>query len=200
MARRQAGYIKFFKAEHSYGFIHVPEDKDYFFHITQVQGGRRPMPGDLVTFELSEGNDGRPRALTIMFISDGEPVADKGPRINTRYEKPYYGTPTYRYYKNSSYLSVPNAIIAGGFIGLIVGYFAFGGGWLLTIACAVVSSGLFVYLAINQKDGEYIQGNEINSTCLKCGGIGQVTARDGVYIGFQCPKCKSFWKKRDNQT
>lgn len=33
-------------------------------------------------------------------------------------------------------------------------------------------------------------------TCLRCGGTGRMTASDGRYAGYQCEKCKRFWKTR----
>ena len=38
---------------------------------------------------------------------------------------------------------------------------------------------------------------EITSTCLKCGGKGHITALDEHFVGFQCERCKSFWRKRN---
>ena len=43
---------------------------------------------------------------------------------------------------------------------------------------------------------------EITSICMRCGGTGYVTAMDYRnisldIIGFQCIKCKAFWKERD---
>ena len=37
----------------------------------------------------------------------------------------------------------------------------------------------------------------ITDTCLRCGGVGNVTAITPQYIGFQCKKCRAFWKKRN---
>lgn len=38
---------------------------------------------------------------------------------------------------------------------------------------------------------------EITAKCLRCGGTGNVTAIDERFIGFQCEKCRAFWKKRN---
>jgi polyribonucleotide nucleotidyltransferase len=40
---------------------------------------------------------------------------------------------------------------------------------------------------------------DITSTCLRCGGKGNVTAIDENFIGFQCESCKAFWKKRNKE-
>jgi len=37
----------------------------------------------------------------------------------------------------------------------------------------------------------------ITGTCLRCGGTGHVTAITPEFIGFQCEKCRAFWKKRN---
>ena len=39
---------------------------------------------------------------------------------------------------------------------------------------------------------------KLTSTCMKCGGTGHVTAIEDAIIGFQCIKCKAFWRKRDS--
>ena len=39
---------------------------------------------------------------------------------------------------------------------------------------------------------------KLTSTCMKCGGTGHVTAVEDAIIGFQCIKCKAFWRKRDS--
>lgn len=196
MAHRETGHIKWFSKDRGYGFIQVPEHHDYFFHITQVQGDRLPSPGDVVTFEPGKRNDERPQALAIMFVPAFAPSPDPKRRI----ERPYYGQQTFEYKKNEAYLTVAQGIAVGAFIGLLIGYFVFDGGWFLNSIISIVFAALGRYLALNQKDGPYIQGEEITSTCLKCGGTGQVTAREDGYIGFQCPDCKSFWKKREKHT
>lgn len=193
MTHREAGHIKWFSNDRGYGFIQVLEHPDYFFHVTQVQGDRLPSPGDAVTFVPGKREDGRPQALEIMF--DSAFASSPAPKMRT--EKPYFGKQTFEYKENEAYLTVPQGIATFAFIGFLVGYFAFDGGWILNSVIAIASGLLGRYVALNQKGGPYIKGAEITSTCLKCGGVGQVTARDGGQIGFQCPDCKSFWKRRE---
>jgi hypothetical protein len=171
----------------------VPEQPDHFFHITQVQSDRLPSPGDAVTFMPGKREDGRLQALEILF----DPAPALGPAPKMPFERPYFGKQTFRYRKNEAYITVPQGIGTFAFIGFLVGYFAFDGGWILNSIITIASGMLGRYLALSQKDGPYIKGEEINSICLKCGGIGQVTATDGRQIGFQCPDCKSFWKRRE---
>lgn len=39
----------------------------------------------------------------------------------------------------------------------------------------------------------------ITSECLRCGGVGNVTNINEDFIGFQCERCKKFWKKRNKE-
>jgi len=195
MTHREAGHIKWFSKDKGYGFIQVLEHPDYFFHVTQVQGNRIPSPSDAVTFLPGKRADGLPQALEIIFVPAFAPKRD--PKM--RSERPYFGKQTFKYRENESYLTVPQGIATFAFIGFVIGYFAFDG-WILRIIITITFGVLGRYAALSQKDGPYIKGEEITSTCLKCGGIGQVTARVGGQIGFQCPDCKSFWKKREKHT
>lgn len=45
--------------------------------------------------------------------------------------------------------------------------------------------------------GSLFGKENITSTCLRCGGTGHVTAIDENFVGFQCEKCKRFWKKKN---
>ncbi|MDP2670572.1 MAG: cold shock domain-containing protein [bacterium] len=66
------GQVKFFKMEKGFGFI-VSEEagNDVFFHISQCEEGYQPQEGDVVTFELGQGRDGRTAAKEIRFVSQG---------------------------------------------------------------------------------------------------------------------------------
>ncbi|MFO0888602.1 MAG: cold shock and DUF1294 domain-containing protein [Isosphaeraceae bacterium] len=72
---RRSGTIRTWKDDEGYGFI-VPEGggPDVFVHISAFGGrgkGRRPVAGDLVTFELSTDKRARPRAQDVTFGDEG---------------------------------------------------------------------------------------------------------------------------------
>lgn len=69
------GQVKFFKAEKGFGFI-VSEEagNDVFFHISQCVEGYQPQEGDMVTFELGQGRDGRTAAKDITPTGESAPV------------------------------------------------------------------------------------------------------------------------------
>lgn len=64
------GTVKFYNVDKWFGFIEA-EGQDVFFHITQVVEGYEPQDGDTVTFEISNGRDGRPAAANVTPASGG---------------------------------------------------------------------------------------------------------------------------------
>ncbi len=70
-------------------------------------------------------------------------------------------------------------------------YGAIGGA---VLGAAAGPLGLFLGALIG---AAYGSPQEITSTCLRCNGIGHVTAIDENFIGFQCKNCKAFWRKRN---
>lgn len=58
------GIVKFYNGEKGFGFIEANWE-DVFFHITQVVEGYEPTDGDTVSFEISNGRDGRPAAANV---------------------------------------------------------------------------------------------------------------------------------------
>lgn len=64
------GTIKFFNDQKGFGFI-IPESEgqDIFFHITQCDAGYQyPQEGDVVSYEVGEGRDGRPAAVNVQYV------------------------------------------------------------------------------------------------------------------------------------
>lgn len=168
------GIVKWFSKEKGYGFIAVPGADDSYFHVSQVKGSELPNNGDTVTFEPTTGRNGKSSATNVLITS----------RKSLKPEVPYYGKPTYYTHvaktegnrlASAGVLGTIGAII-GGPIGAVIG---------------ATAGGIF-----GRKESEKITEYEITSPCLKCGGIGQVTAQSGGYTGFQCKTCKSFWKSR----
>lgn len=166
------GKVKYFNQEKGYGFIGAGVMGDHFFHITDVQGDVIPRVGDLAFFhpEPPKKEGGRPNAKNITI---------KQQTSNSRKnERPYYGKPTYE--------KAAGSRLGLGSIGGIIGAATLGPVGAIIGAIAGAYAG---------RDGEMV---EITSPCLRCGGVGQVTSRAEGYIGFQCPQCKSFWRKRDS--
>lgn len=66
------GSIKFYNDQKGFGFIVTENGEDLFFHISQAdEAYEMPAEGDVVSYELGEGRDGRPVAVGVKFISSG---------------------------------------------------------------------------------------------------------------------------------
>ncbi len=63
------GRVKWFNPEKGYGFIEVEEGKDVFVHYSEIQaeGFRNLEEGQLVEFEIVEGNRG-PQAANVVKL------------------------------------------------------------------------------------------------------------------------------------
>ena len=164
------GSVKWFSKEKGYGFI-LAEDgsKDLFFHVSEYKSHEQIENGTSVSFEIGEGKGGKRAARNVCYLAS--------PRKSTG-SKPYYAKPTKR---KGDFVPKNNAatlagIVAGmpfGIIGGVIG--------------GLIGSGGF----------ERAEGELITSECLRCGGTGHVTNINEHFIGFQCEKCKNFWKKRN---
>lgn len=56
--------VKFYNDAKGFGFIQNGQD-ELFFHITQCVWGYQPRQGDNVSFQVSQGKDGRPAAVNV---------------------------------------------------------------------------------------------------------------------------------------
>lgn len=65
----QQGQVKFYNDQKGFGFI-THDGGDIFFHIKQCQEGYMPQQDDQVTFEVTEGRDGRPSAVNVAPSGD----------------------------------------------------------------------------------------------------------------------------------
>lgn len=127
--------------------------------------------GDKVRFDVGIGKQNKEAAKNVYFVARGNPIEN---------QIPYYGKPTS---KKEFGPKNTGSTLAGIAVGTLL-FGPFGG----LIGGALLSGGF-----------ENTPGKKITSSCLKCGGTGNVTNIDENFIGFQCENCKSFWKKRNTE-
>lgn len=63
------GIIKFFNTSKNYGFITSDDGKDYFYHISGVEGEKVLNEGEKVSFEVEQGDRGE-KAVKIKKLED----------------------------------------------------------------------------------------------------------------------------------
>jgi len=62
----QKGTIKKIILGRGFGFIELSEEKDIFFHSSDVEGDFKVLEeGDPVTFEVAPGRDGKDKAIKV---------------------------------------------------------------------------------------------------------------------------------------
>lgn len=60
----QKGKLKRWNDDKGFGFIASDSGKDIFIHVSGFKGmGRRPRVGDVITYQIHAGNDGKERAV-----------------------------------------------------------------------------------------------------------------------------------------
>lgn len=69
-AERCSGRIKWYNSDRGYGFIRTADAREFFAHVSQVQGDYEPLKGDAVEFSIDRGKDGRPFARRIVIKSE----------------------------------------------------------------------------------------------------------------------------------
>lgn len=64
---KKTGTVKWFSARRGYGFISDEAERDYFVHFSEIQteGFRKLKPGQKVTFEAAEDEQGRELAKEV---------------------------------------------------------------------------------------------------------------------------------------
>jgi CspA family cold shock protein len=74
--QRYTGVVSRF--EHGWGFIECEAlNRNFFVHYSDIEGtGLRSLDaGDVVSFEIAPGKDGRPKAVQVRRQSSGQPAA-----------------------------------------------------------------------------------------------------------------------------
>ena len=62
----QQGRIKKIITGRGFGFIELSDEKDIFFHSSDVEGDFKVLEeGDQVTFEVAPGRDGKNKAIKV---------------------------------------------------------------------------------------------------------------------------------------
>lgn len=93
------GTVKWFNAERGYGFITDSEGNDIFLHYSNIvmEGFKALDEGDVVSFELSTGDDGRERAINVTPIVTIKMVHDalKEDNLHLQTMKDAYGVKKY---------------------------------------------------------------------------------------------------------
>ena len=175
------GRVKKYIPEKGFGFIvSNSHPTDIFFHISEYRSEQTMSDGDKVIFELGIGKNNKPAAKNIRFLERSAPVQSQS-RHQSQDQNPYYGKPTSK--KEYGGPKSTGTALAGAAIGSLL-FGPIGG-----LIGGVLLSGGF----------ESIEGKKITSTCLRCGGTGNVTTIEENYIGFQCAHCRSFWRKRNKE-
>ena len=61
------GKVKWFDAKKGYGFIVTSKMEEYFFHYSSIlqNGYKKLEPGDVVTFDLIAGKEGKMVAINV---------------------------------------------------------------------------------------------------------------------------------------
>lgn len=63
------GAVKFFNASKNYGFVSSEDGKEYFFHISNVDGGKILKEGEKVTFDIEKGDRGE-KAVNVKKVEE----------------------------------------------------------------------------------------------------------------------------------
>lgn len=70
--KKMEGIVKFFNQVKGFGFIKAEDEKEYFVHISGVEGGVELNEGDKVTFETQEDDRGLKAVKVSVSSSDSE--------------------------------------------------------------------------------------------------------------------------------
>ena len=68
---RTEGTLKSWNDDRGFGFVTTAQTRqDIFVHISALpQSGRRPQPGERLSFEIETGPDGRKRAVSVVYLA-----------------------------------------------------------------------------------------------------------------------------------
>ena len=63
------GKVKFFNDSKGFGFIAADDEKESFVHLTGIQEGQRIKDGDIVEFDVEQGDRG-PKAVNVKKVEE----------------------------------------------------------------------------------------------------------------------------------
>jgi len=61
------GSVKFYNEQKGFGFIQADDNKEYFVHVSALPEGTVLNEGDLVSFDIEEGDRG-PKAVNVGLV------------------------------------------------------------------------------------------------------------------------------------
>lgn len=171
------GNVKLIFNDKGYGFISVRnQPHDIYFKTKDVIGNRALRIGDCVEVEAYRSGPGKVTARKVVLQSADTSAKMKSQDQRHARQRPYYGKPT----EVKEAGSTVGTVVAGAVIGSLFGPVG------AVIGAIVGASGRESTRPVSQ-------------ICLKCGGTGHVTAITTSHIGFQCERCRSFWKQRNKE-
>lgn len=72
---RRSGELVQWNNKDGYGFVRDGTGRDYYVHISSMTDGGRPKLGDLVSFEIGKGRNGKPAGVAVTITqTTPEPV------------------------------------------------------------------------------------------------------------------------------
>lgn len=77
------GTIKTWHHRKGFGFIAVEDGEDIFLHITDIPEKQKPEIGEVVTFDVGPGRDGKTKAINVKLTSQAaSPVHGNGDGVS----------------------------------------------------------------------------------------------------------------------
>lgn len=209
---KNVGRIKLYNSEKGFGFIGTQHRGDFFFHHTELVGDSVPVVGETVSFTPAPPKKAgqKPIATKVHRVKAQEnqprpkpnrrsvPLGNTGQvstcnRCSQSIEafkiedgSAFYHCQCGNRWKGKAFYGKRE--VDGVEVAAAIG--------LSTIAGAVVGGPVGAAIGA-VLGGIFGSGAKKTSPCMRCGGEGWPTGRDGIKIMYQCKNCKSTWVKRE---